>query len=789
MLNTLVLRQLKLLEIKKIKNKIFPRRPSMQALQILRLALLWGPYSIVAPTSVTNWTGAGWLCRIYLTAALGIAAPLSSWFFLFLLAAGKTETDTSTLSLANKYYNAQQQHQFGYPSARSTTPSPQPITIQRDSSTHSSLHRETPPPPRTTTTPTGRTNRNRTSHSRGGVHKRVGRAFLFALLCTLPITLLQTGAAWVSYWVDYQGVEIEQQPRSLIGYFLATFWYGTMTQCDYSTSNGSDSGSGNSGTSSPSGASPAGNNNSGTTSTSPAANNYLASTTTSMAVTNQQCTLCTFPAASAIIHLLWTLIFLFALWTVTARIAAAALNRALQKRLRILVVLYTIFAGIGCACVGVSVVEGPFSWINQGVWLGYVATVAATCLLLSWEVVIVPVHSSHVAGRRALEWQDGDSSGQMTYAQAVVAAPDFPPYTYPYPYTSNNNNYNNYQQQQQQSQSSMIPFAITTSNGGGGSGAGGNESYNGNGNTYYEEATAPFAPLSAPYCHIELATHPPLSATTTPTRKSRSRLFLSRSSNRTSSRLGLDDDGGGGGEDTAVITARDVLARDDTSTSRGNTIHTGDNMNGGIPTLPSPFISPTPSRQNTYHPQQQQSFFNYRPSSAGSSTAGSHMGGRSSWPIMSPPSPTASGAAAVAGTNSSVAAVQLASYYQPHWQQHQQQRGSASAASLRPSTGSSSAPSNTISPLLHAYGGTGSGRINYSSSGVAAGGASNQGLGLFALSSLGGGIGHSSGVRYHNPSSSFGRGPESAIGTPTSSGTATPTPQSQQQFFTSPPWR
>lgn len=35
--------------------------------------------------------------------------------------------------------------------------------------------------------------------------------------------------------------------------------------------------------------------------------------------------------------------------------------------------------------------QGPFTWANQGCWLGYFASVAATVVLVSWEVVIWPV--------------------------------------------------------------------------------------------------------------------------------------------------------------------------------------------------------------------------------------------------------------------------------------------------------------------------------------------------------------------------------------------------------------
>ncbi len=45
----------------------------------------------------------------------------------------------------------------------------------------------------------------------------------------------------------------------------------------------------------------------------------------------------------------------------------------------------------GVAALGVSLVQGPFSWLNAGCWAGYVATVALTVALVLWEVVVWPV--------------------------------------------------------------------------------------------------------------------------------------------------------------------------------------------------------------------------------------------------------------------------------------------------------------------------------------------------------------------------------------------------------------
>lgn len=195
--------------------------------------------------------------------------------------------------------------------------------------------------------------------------KRVGRALLYATLCVLPVALLQAAVAWVSYWVKYHGQSIEAQPRTLIGYFLAVFWGGTAQQCSTSTS-------------------------AAVVRTSHSSDVYQPPV---------PCTLCTFPASAAIIHLLWTAVFLLSLWRLYDRLVSAALNRVLKKRIRTTVAILTGIAAVGCACIGASVVTGPFNWVNQGCWLGYVATIAATVVLLTWKVVVFPVYTSHTAAK------------------------------------------------------------------------------------------------------------------------------------------------------------------------------------------------------------------------------------------------------------------------------------------------------------------------------------------------------------------------------------------------------
>lgn len=47
--------------------------------------------------------------------------------------------------------------------------------------------------------------------------------------------------------------------------------------------------------------------------------------------------------------------------------------------------------------MGASVAWGPFSWVNQSLWLGYFASISALSLLLIIDIVIWPVRAVHVA--------------------------------------------------------------------------------------------------------------------------------------------------------------------------------------------------------------------------------------------------------------------------------------------------------------------------------------------------------------------------------------------------------
>ena len=124
----------------------------------------------------------------------------------------------------------------------------------------------------------------------------------------------------------------------------------------------------------------------------------------------RRCTLCVFPAASAVVHLVWTVAFVAALRLAAARVSAAVLNAALRRRLRGLAAAACLLAGAGAGAVGASVAWGPFSWANQGCWLGYVATVAATVGLVVWEAVVSPVRALRAVSKvRRGQWRAGGS--------------------------------------------------------------------------------------------------------------------------------------------------------------------------------------------------------------------------------------------------------------------------------------------------------------------------------------------------------------------------------------------
>jgi hypothetical protein len=242
-------------------NALWPTRALLEcaiaaliASQVARLySLFWNHGSPISSNKVTDWTSEGWMCRIYLTAGLGVFAPLTSFLAIFILNTGRRTRSEERLG------------SLGYGN----------------------------------TAATGRSATARYAF----VNVRI---LGLALACCLPVALLQAAIAWVGVWVHWRGQSFEDQPRSVPGYFLATFWYGNAEECG--------------------------------------------SRDDEVASDAHACVLCVFPAAAAVVHLMWTIAFLGTLWNVSFRLAETALNRAIKRRLRLFACMLTVFAAAGERC-------------------------------------------------------------------------------------------------------------------------------------------------------------------------------------------------------------------------------------------------------------------------------------------------------------------------------------------------------------------------------------------------------------------------------------------------------
>jgi hypothetical protein len=271
---------------------------------ILPLNVLWGPSSVVAGTNVTNWTSQGWLCRIFITLALGITAPLACWLGLCILA----------------------------------------VIMCRLKVT------ESLPP-----SGDGEIGRPPNMHCLGiDVGHVLQHSVIVSFLLVLPIAAAQSVIAWIGLTLQYNGGSLEESPTSSLGTFLAVFWYGNPTQC--------------------------------TASTSP---------TNEISTTNEYaCTMCVFPAASVIVHGIWTLMFAAALVYVTHRLCISTLlSRKLKRTVVHFSLLMALGSIIGLVCMGTSIYyNNPFEWSHQGLWLGYVATILSSTVAICYIFDDFPKH-------------------------------------------------------------------------------------------------------------------------------------------------------------------------------------------------------------------------------------------------------------------------------------------------------------------------------------------------------------------------------------------------------------
>lgn len=154
-----------------------------------------------------------------------------------------------------------------------------------------------------------------------------------ALLITLPFGAAQGVIAWISLTLSYEDKPIEESPSSLISTWLSPYVPGNTVQCG------------------------------------------------SAALDSEYpCTSCVFPAASVLVHGVWTVMHAMATVYAVVRLR----NRTPAKTLWFAGAL--VLSGLaGLICMGVSIYyHDPFTWANQGLWLGYVATVLVTAAAISY---------------------------------------------------------------------------------------------------------------------------------------------------------------------------------------------------------------------------------------------------------------------------------------------------------------------------------------------------------------------------------------------------------------------
>lgn len=260
---------------------------------ILPLNVIWGPNSVVAGSNVTNWTSQGWLCRIFITLALGVTSPLVCVLGLCMLVFMLLKVKESQETLVSQQ------------SVCCVAP-------------HKSYIFE--------------------------------RSVILSILVVLPIAAAQSLVAWISLSISHDGGSIEESPTSLIGTFLGLFWYGSPEQCDVNVFNG-------------------------------------------VVTTNEYaCTMCVFPAASVIIHGVWVIILVLGLLYVTYMLCQVPILRQnVKRRIKAHCICMSLACVGGLCCMGVSIAyHDPFGWANQGLWLGYVASVFVSCISVTYMLDDIP---------------------------------------------------------------------------------------------------------------------------------------------------------------------------------------------------------------------------------------------------------------------------------------------------------------------------------------------------------------------------------------------------------------
>eukprot|EP00878_Enallax_costatus_P017918 GHUV01018840.1.p1 GENE.GHUV01018840.1~~GHUV01018840.1.p1 ORF type:complete len:411 (+),score=69.93 GHUV01018840.1:2014-3246(+) len=116
---------------------------------------------------------------------------------------------------------------------------------------------------------------------------------------------------------------------------------------------------------------------------------------------NPNCAVCLFPEFSTLISAFFALMYLVVLWTVLGRIANAAINKMLARRIRLLQICITLFFCASITLRGVTVVNiDPYSLDFVALWLANVVVGSGLILVVSAILVWVPVYDGRLANQR-----------------------------------------------------------------------------------------------------------------------------------------------------------------------------------------------------------------------------------------------------------------------------------------------------------------------------------------------------------------------------------------------------
>ncbi|DBA84654.1 hypothetical protein WJX77_004977 [Trebouxia sp. C0004] len=180
------------------------------------------------------------------------------------------------------------------------------------------------------------------------------KAVSLAFVWTCPILFLQSVVAWIS--IFFNGDKWESQMHSFLHFFFATYEFGDAHDCGAQSAN--------------------------------------------------QCAVCIFPAVADIVSVAFTTLYLLALWTTTKRMLTAAINRRIQRRLRIFQFVTIAALGSGEALRSVTLVSTPYHWTFQMLWVMYWLSICLLVCFTTWLLVVQPVRSAKQAAKDHKAWLD-----------------------------------------------------------------------------------------------------------------------------------------------------------------------------------------------------------------------------------------------------------------------------------------------------------------------------------------------------------------------------------------------